>query len=384
VSRGVGMEQARGVEDLIGGIYDAAVDPELWPEAIAGVVEATGCRTGVFYEHDVAAHQSRPLGFYRFDTQFIGDYEAHYGALDPWNSRVMQWPVGLAAPTYALLPEDELRRTEFYQDYLRRTGIFRGLGGLVERKNGRIAVFGVQRGYEEGHFTPESIELVRKLMPHLKRAYRIHAALGDARRDREALEETLRVVPQPVLIVDRDARVVFANAAAEHLLGAGDGIRLAPDLTVAAAHRDDQAAFQALLHPAPEMAGGSAMLRRPRNRRPLLVRAVPLRVGSRWAKAGRVALLLDAGMPPPLPKAHLTAMFGLTPAEVRLWSCLVAGGSLAQIAVQNQVSVNTLRVQLGRLFDKVGVRRQADLVRRGLELGGTGGDGSGDDGPGEG
>jgi DNA-binding CsgD family transcriptional regulator len=102
-----------------------------------------------------------------------------------------------------------------------------------------------------------------------------------------------------------------------------------------------------------------------------------LRTGSRWDTAGRVALLLDAGTPHPLPTAQLTAMFGLTQAEVRLWSGLVAGATLAEIAVRNQVSVNTLRVQLGHLFDKVGVHRQADLVRRGLELGGTGGRGQG-------
>ncbi len=40
MSRGFGMEQARGVEDLIGGIYDAAADPDLWSHAIAQIVEA--------------------------------------------------------------------------------------------------------------------------------------------------------------------------------------------------------------------------------------------------------------------------------------------------------------------------------------------------------
>ena len=87
VSRGVGMEQARAVEDLIGGIYDAAADPGLWSNAIGQIVEATGCRTGVFYEHDLATHQSQPLGFHEFNTEFMQEYVAHYGALDPWNSR---------------------------------------------------------------------------------------------------------------------------------------------------------------------------------------------------------------------------------------------------------------------------------------------------------
>jgi DNA-binding CsgD family transcriptional regulator/PAS domain-containing protein len=369
VSRGIGMEQAREVEDLIGGIYDAAADPDLWSNAIARIVEVTGCQTGVFYEHDVTTHQSQPLGFHRFNTEFMQDYIAHYGALDPWNSRVMQWPVGVAAPTYMLMPEDEFRRTEFYQDYLRRTGMFYGLGGLVERADGRIAVFGVQRGYEEGRFPSESVELVGALMPHLKRAYRMHSAIGRAQRDRETFEETLRVVPQSVLIVDRDARLVFANRAAERMLEAGDGIRLVSG-RLTAAHREDQAAFASLFNPlgAVEGTGAVAALRRPQNRRPLLVQALPLRVHGRWDPAGRVVLLIDVDPPPPPSSDHLAALFGLTTAEARLWADLAMGATLAEISHRRKVSVNTLRVQLARLFNKVGVHRQADLVRRAMEL----------------
>ena len=367
MSRGIGMEQAREVEDLIGGIYDAAVDPDLWPEAIARIVEAVGCCTGVFYEHDMGTHQSRPLGFHRFDTEFMGDYIAHYGALDPWNSRVMQWPVGVAAPTYVLMPDDEFRRTEFYQDYLRRTGVFYGLGGLVERADGRMAVFGVQRSYEGGRFPTESVELVGALMPHLKRAYRMNTALAQARQERASLEETLHLVPQPVLIVDREARLIFANGAAERLLAAGDGIRLSAG-RIATAHRDDQTALAALLQPLTEDAPRIAVLRRPAGKRSLLVHAVPLRSDGQWAVAGRMALLIEAE--PVAPSiAHLAVAFGLTKAEAKLWSGLVGGATLSDIAVRQRTSINTLRVQLGRLFAKVGVHRQADLVRRAMELG---------------
>ncbi|GAB2179526.1 LuxR family transcriptional regulator [Dongia sp. agr-C8] len=369
MSVGLGMEQAHAVEDLVGGIYDAAADPELWSHAIGRIVEATGCRTGVFYEHDVVTHQSQPLGFHQFNTEFMRDYVAHYGALDPWNARVMQWPVGVAAPTYMLMPEDEFRRTEFYQDYLRRTGVFYGLGGLVERADGRIAVFGVQRGYEDGRFPQETVALVGALMPHLKRAYRLHSAIGRARRDRETFEETLRVVPQAVLIVDRDARLVFANDAAERMLKAGDGIRLSAG-RLSAAHRDDRAAFATLLNPLGALveAGAVAALRRPASRRPLLVQAVPLRINGRWDPAGRIVLLIDVDSPAHPSPDRLAALYGLTAAEARLWADLATGATLAEIARRRQVSVNTLRVQLARLFDKVGVHRQADLVRRAMEL----------------
>jgi DNA-binding CsgD family transcriptional regulator/PAS domain-containing protein len=371
------MEQAHAVEDLIAGIYDAAADPDRWSTVIGQIVEATGCRTGVFYEHDLATHQSQPLGTHRLNTELMRDYVAHYGALDPWNARVKNWPIGVAAPTYVLMPDHELRRTEFYQDYLRATGIFYGLGGLVERADGRIAVFGVQRGYEDGRFEADSVALIGALMPHLKRAYRMNATLARAQHDRATLEETLHHVTQPVLIVDREARLVFANGAAAQLLDAGDGVRLSGG-RLAAAHRDDQVMLAALLHPLKAEAPRLAVLRRPGNRRSLLVQAIPLRSDGRWAESGRVALLIEAEPAPAASLDHLAAAYGLTQAEARLWSGLAAGSTLAEIAAQRRISVNTLRVQLARLFAKVGVHRQADLVRRALELGRPEGDRGGE------
>jgi DNA-binding CsgD family transcriptional regulator len=207
----------------------------------------------------------------------------------------------------------------------------------------------------------------------------MHGAIGRAQRDRETFEETLRVVPQSVLIVDRDGHLVFANRAAERLLAAGDGLKLVSG-RLAAAHREDRAAFTALFNPlgALEGTGAVAALRRPQNRRPLLVQALPLRHHGRWDPAGRVVLLIDVDPPRRPSPDRLAAMFGLTAAEARLWADLAVGATLAEIALRRQVSVNTLRVQLARLFNKVGVHRQADLVRRAMELGAAPEPGDGD------
>jgi DNA-binding CsgD family transcriptional regulator len=369
LSWSVGMGQA-SVEDLAAVLYDAAVEPELWSAAIGRIVAAVGCRSGVLYEHDRASNVSTAIGFHEFNAEFMRDYEAYYGALDPWNTRVQHWPIGVAAPTYLLMADSEFRRTEYYQDFLRRAGVFYGLGGVVDRTSQRMAVFGAQCSYEDGRFAAEDVELIGALMPHLRRAYRIHAAIRDAKRDRQTLAETLDAVPQPVLVLEGDARLVFANETAKRLLVAKDGIRLA-GRSVAAAHRDDEAAFQALLRPMRTGNPGGVIvaLRRPNKRRPLLVQAMPLRQHGRWDPTGRIVLLIDVESAPPLSADRLAGLYELTPAEARLWAALAEGATLAEIAARHRVSVNTLRAQLARLFHKVGVHRQADLVRRAHELG---------------
>lgn len=61
--------------------------------------------------------------------------------------------------------------------------------------------------------------------------------------------------------------------------------------------------------------------------------------------------------------AHMSH-FGLTPAEQRLVSQLLGGKTLRQAAEILGVKYSTVRSQLNSIFQKVGVRRQADLITR--------------------
>ena len=60
--------------------------------------------------------------------------------------------------------------------------------------------------------------------------------------------------------------------------------------------------------------------------------------------------------------------FGLTPAEVRLARKLRDGRTLQDAAGELSVSINTVRNQLRAIFDKMGLKRQSDLIRALTEL----------------
>ena len=59
----------------------------------------------------------------------------------------------------------------------------------------------------------------------------------------------------------------------------------------------------------------------------------------------------------------LAAAFGLTGAEARVLSALLEGLSLSETASRFQISVNTVRWHLKRLFEKTSTKRQSDLIR---------------------
>lgn len=61
--------------------------------------------------------------------------------------------------------------------------------------------------------------------------------------------------------------------------------------------------------------------------------------------------------------AIAATVFGLSPAQLRIATRIVEGAALVEIAEQAGVSVNTVRTQLRRTFEKVGVHNQPALVR---------------------
>lgn len=88
-----------------------------------------------------------------------------------------------------------------------------------------------------------------------------------------------------------------------------------------------------------------------------------LRVGLPEPQEGQVAVVFPAVETTALLSAALRTSFGLTPAEARLAALLREGLSLNDAADELGVSVNTIRNQLRAIFDKMGLRRQTDLVR---------------------
>ena len=59
----------------------------------------------------------------------------------------------------------------------------------------------------------------------------------------------------------------------------------------------------------------------------------------------------------------LAELFGLSRAESRLAMALLAGKALRDIAADSSIQITTARTQLSSILRKVGVTRQAELIR---------------------
>jgi DNA-binding CsgD family transcriptional regulator len=100
------------------------------------------------------------------------------------------------------------------------------------------------------------------------------------------------------------------------------------------------------------------------DRRPLIVRAVPIDPAARAEIDGAalVLMLIDPEDCPEPSDAILQQVFGMTRAESRIATRLICGESLQEIASESGVTIGTVRSQVKALFAKTGTHRQAELV----------------------
>ena len=93
--------------------------------------------------------------------------------------------------------------------------------------------------------------------------------------------------------------------------------------------------------------------------------------------AGFLALGIYIGMrvvktPAPLPfdgNPQAQAALGISPRELSVLAEIVAGRSNKEIARQLNVSPNTVKTHVARLFEKLGAKRRTDAIAKARELG---------------
>ena len=195
------------------------------------------------------------------------------------------------------------------------------------------------------------------------------AIAGDGRRASAVGLLALDRLATAVVVVDGDARVLHMNQAGGALVAERDGFAVdASEICRGAVARETQALHAAIRVQAaagPDEDSVTAVsLSRPSLRHPLLVIVAPLESDRGDGGTGSAALFVtDPDRPPALDAEVVGRLYGLTSAESRLACALAAGRDLTDAAAALNVTMESARTYLKRVFMKTDTRRQAELVR---------------------
>jgi GAF domain-containing protein len=175
---------ARELSAFIGAVYEAGLDPggAGWPAVLERLSRnvAGGGPVGLVLEH--RRFEYAHAHYAATDPHDVAGYLGHYARIDPvFEPRLPTADPGEVLLSDALAPAEELRRSEFHADWLHPHGLGSGAATVLLRHNSSAAALYAVRPRRRGAFSPEELEVLQLLVPHITAAVRLAPARGGGR-----------------------------------------------------------------------------------------------------------------------------------------------------------------------------------------------------------
>lgn len=351
-------------------IYAAATDGARWGEALASIEDLTGSAGAVV---GFIPKQEADCGFNlagRFTEEQCAIYSSTYQPICRRTRYMIDHPELDVIHDSLLITEREMDRDPVY-DWFGQHDLRYFVGTSLPATGRYQVVCSLQRSRGQGHVEAGDVDLFKLLKPHLARAVFLADQLGTLRTRQRFSLAVIEALPQAVLALDGQGRLLFANPAGHQLLVAADGIAIRGGRVVTAAPRDQRLLDNAMSRAIGDLAlpaGGWAKISRPSGCLPYVAFVAPLHGAEQdqqmtEAAARLLVIVHDPGVAPLADTAMLTSVYELTEMQARLASALSGGHSVESAAALLRIQPSTARAHLKAVFRKVGVNRQQDLVR---------------------
>lgn len=356
------------IEPLLDGIYDAAVDGRRWPVVLGQLAAHFGGGSAhLSFENNESTH-GRMISF-RADPGYAAQYASYYVTRNVLWHEFVRRRLSTIMCDRQVIPKEEFRKSEFYNGFLAPQDCDDLLIAPITRGEETGSTITLWRPSRHEAWTEKDVLRFRGLVPHLARAVRVGDRFGAIEAINAFSAEALFRLDRGLFIVTRSALVLFANGIAESLLGEHAGLKLRQQCLSTEQPAQNQLLHQLIAAAVQQKRGGSMIVTRG-DAAPLLLTVIPLRADS-WiavgGQPGAMVLTKDLNPAAPRPLDAFSRHYGLTPAETRAARELLVGDGIAGVARRLQISEATARTHRLRVFQKTGVRRQAELVRLILE-----------------
>jgi len=361
----------RTLTRLIGHIYDAALDAALWPDVLARIGRFLGGEGGGLISKDAVSKVGTAHFTFGVDPDFVRLYNESYSRCDPV-ATLPSFEAERIVSIPQLVPYDEFRRERFFQEWMRPQGLVDAANSVLQKSRSSCSFITFLRSETSGIVDDEMERRMALIVPHVRRAVLIGKAIEFKQTEAAIFAEMLDSLSAGLFLVGSDGRVVHANAAGHDMLDSGDVLRSlhgrlrAGDGTVDKALHEIFAAADS--GDAAIGVKGIALPLTAHDGERYVAHLLPLTSGERRhaAKAytATTAMFVCKAVMqgPPVPDV-IAKLYDLTPAELRVLLAIVDVGGIPEVAEAFGVADSTIRTHVGRLFDKTGTGRQADLVK---------------------
>jgi DNA-binding CsgD family transcriptional regulator len=352
---------------LIDLIYEAAIDARAWAAAMIAIAGALGAAAMSLSVIDVADSDGKKAAFVvapRTDPEWLRRYHERWSASNLVRERGLALPAGAVYQFENLMRRPAFEKTPFYNEFFAPQHSDHGLFANIAKGPAAVAGIGFYRSSGAGRFEREEERLLQALAPHLHRAVALNLRLARLEMERDGAAEMLNRCEHGALLVDAEARILFANTAAEALLRRGAGLRTRDGRLAAAVPKKTTELRQMIAGGNDGIPGGLLTLpRADRRRLTLLILPFRAETAALTRRPAAIVFVKDPGTRGLPSRDELRQLFGLTPAQAGLAREILLGDGVPAAAGRLGISRATAHTHLLEVFQKTGTSRQAELAR---------------------
>lgn len=354
--------------------YDAATGEASWDDALAALTARLGGASIMLAVASprkpmLTAHWARQYETHLHSEAGFSDDDIVNPDHNPDIRATLTMPVARAFDSRAFVTEEEMRRTPLFQAAMLTQDIsIHHLFVAVRDAELLAGGFAAHPGGQD--LDASAVRELDRVLPHIGRALRLRGEIARCQTLQSGLVSALEGLSEGVVIVDPELRVLHANAAAEAMFVARDGLRrdrgclrlatatqsrLAERVRARGSIASEDAPAGPI--PVPRRSGLAAYLLE-------VFPAIGVAGLPGSAAAAAILVIRDPVAAPVLADSDaLVSAFGLTPAEARVARLAPLAESKRAVAERLGLSENTVKTHLAAIRGKLGVRNMTELAQ---------------------
>ncbi len=360
-------------ERLLMALYRGPLEDAPWRGFLRELIERVGCDNAAISLQlsrkglaSVTIWGRRPH-IARAEARDVVLRQAALGDMDPMSNALKR--TGDVLLLDEIMSRDFLDRDEFYRCVMKPYGIEQALGMHVDGTGGVECNLGLTSRGGGFSFTDAHRRMMQQLRPHVALALQLFSRIQRDETEIEVLTGTLDRLTIATFILDGRGKILRVNRAATRMVerqetfletngelridGRGDAWRFAALVREAIASRLVGTEFVRAFRCADAVNEG----------RGVLIRAIPRDRNAPFDASPAVIVYATDPNPGGSFEQLIASLFDLSPSEATLAALLTQGLTLAEAAAETGLTESTVRSYSKRIFSKMGVSRQAELVR---------------------
>lgn len=377
------MSEDDELKHVVGAIYDAALNPMLWPDALARIAAFVGGTSRELGARDLLRllvstdeHPGRDLNDMPVHPQACGQFDL--------------------LSTMPLFDAGQLlgfRGIDLEGIDLGGMGLqvanFEGTGVAEPRRSDRpceehvhlpsqvwrdVGIPGAETSDNRDSSLRADDDMHRRMMlvaPHARRAMLIGRAIGRKADEAAVFADILDSLSAGFFLIDAAGRIVHANAAARDILGADDFLRSINGRLVVRDKKINQTLQRIFADKDDRTTDGEigskgiAVPLLARNGEHHIAHVLPLgpRARADAPSAAAAMFVSKATLEIPSSAEVIRHAYQLTRTELRVLLAIVNVGRIREVATALGVADCTVKTHVRRLLEKTGAERQTDLIK---------------------